>query len=262
MAAFGAQSGSTGLTTLLEPDGLFRMLSAPNPAPERLTRDPGAAWRIESASYKAWPCCGLIMGPMRDLVALLREHPLQASDVEAIDAEVVHALRLPRFTNTEPRTFASRQFSLPHGLAMILLGIAPGPAWLSASVAEHPTVRSLRARITVREHPHPWPPRAPAAAAGRPPSAVTLRARGGTYRRETPPGSPIEAAGARWDDAAFIAKFRSLVAPDQGEAIIGALADLDKLADVAALSRALERAKAVPWESDALRLLAVENAAA
>ncbi len=83
---------------------------------------------------------------------LASEHPA----IDAITAIVVETGPLTasaRFTQATPRTFASRQFSFPHLIAMRLLGVPPGPAWCDPRWDDDPAVAVLRAKVRFEAHP-------------------------------------------------------------------------------------------------------------
>ncbi|GHC78891.1 MmgE/PrpD family protein [Limoniibacter endophyticus] len=142
-----AQTGTTGLTNLLEPDGgLFTMLSASNAAPDELALALGEDWGLSGIRYKEWPCCGMLFGALWAARAIVAEHP---GDIGAVEVWVPENTALPRFTNPAPRTFASRQFSLPHAMAMLLFGVESGPLWLDPGIAAQVAITALRERVQV-----------------------------------------------------------------------------------------------------------------
>ncbi|MFT3816786.1 MAG: MmgE/PrpD family protein [Rubrivivax sp.] len=245
LAALGAAGGSTGLPDLLDrDDGLLRMVSALHPAPQALLEGLGERWRLREVLYKEWPCCGLIAGPMHNLLQIRRDADIDPRRIERIVAEVGAAVLTPRFVNADPRTYVSLQFSLPHNLAMLLLGVPPGPQWLSAERARDPLVQALRAKVEVREHPQPWPEPRPGLDIRRKPSAITVVAGARTYRAET----LVDAGEWKppvWDDAAIVAKFHRQVAAPQADRIAGDVMRLQDLADLAPLLAALDAARAV-----------------
>lgn len=244
LAALGAAGGSTGLTDLLDrDDGLLRMVSALHPAPDQLLDRLGERWRLREVLYKEWPCCGLIAGPMKNLLEIRREADIDPRRIERIVAEVGAAVLTPRFVNPDPRTYVSLQFSLQHNLAMLLLDVPPGPQWLSAERARDPLVRSLRAKIEVREHPQPWPEPRPGLDIRRKPSALTIVADGRSHRAETRVDTGVWEPPV-WDDAAIVAKFRLQVAAPEAARIADDVMRLQDLADLEPLRAAFDAARA------------------
>lgn len=239
-----AEAGSTAMPDLLDGDnGFFRMLSAPNARPERLTSAWGESWAISDIVYKDWPCCGMLLPAMANLTDLLAEHAVEPVEIEAIHLTTGAAATSARFANQDPVTFASRQFSFPHAFAMLCLGIPSGPDWLSDETDARVDVRELRRRITIAEHD-------PNAVAGRvlqvrrKPSSVTIRTARGTFSRETDLDTPVVARHERrWTDADAECKFRAQVGAPEADAIIAAIRSLETLPTVQPLIDALDRAR-------------------
>lgn len=241
-----AEAGSTAMPDLLDGDnGFFRMLSAPNARPERLTDGWGESWAISGIVYKDWPCCGMLLPAMTNLTDLLAEHAVEPAEIEAIHLTTGAAATSARFANQDPATFASRQFSFPHAFAMLCLGIPGGPDWLSDETDRRADVRALRRRITVSEHD-------PNAAAGRvlpprrKPSSVTIKTARGSFSRETDLDTPVVARHERrWTDADAERKFRALVGAPEADLIVAAIRSLETLPTVQPLIDALDRARPV-----------------
>jgi 2-methylcitrate dehydratase PrpD len=239
-----AEAGSTALPDLVDGDnGFFRMLSAPNARPERLTAAWAESWAISGIVYKDWPCCGMLLPAMANLSDLLAEHGIEPAEIEAIHLTTGAAATSARFANQNPATFASRQFSFPHAFAMLCLGIPGGPDWLSDETDARPDVQALRRKVTVAEHD-------PNAAAGRilpvrrKPSSVSIRTARGTFSRETDLDTSIVARHERsWTDADVENKVRSLVDAPEADTIIDAVRSLETLPSVLPLVAALDRAR-------------------
>lgn len=236
--ALSARFGSTGLTSLFDDgNGLLRMVSSINPAHAKLFADLGTRWCVNEIGYKEWPSCGLIEGPMRLLRELVREHGIDPAAVDSVEVEVGSAIMVPRFVNLEPRTFVSLQFNLPHAMAMLLLRVPIGPAWLSTELAAQPQVAALRHKVVVREHREPWP------AKGRKrPCSVKVIAGGRSWFAETLTNDSQPAVDPAWDDERVIAKFMSLVDPAHASPIVDAVMDVENAATPLALVDLFEHA--------------------
>ncbi|HEV7256979.1 MAG TPA: MmgE/PrpD family protein [Bosea sp. (in: a-proteobacteria)] len=241
-----AEAGSTALPDLVDGDnGFFRMLSAPNARPERLTAAWGESWAISGIVYKDWPCCGMLLPAMANLTDLLAEHAIEPTEIEAIHLTTGAAATSARFANQEPATFASRQFSFPHAFAMLCLGVPGGPDWLSDETDRRADVQALRRRVTVGEHdPH--------AANGRVlplrrrPSSVTIKTARGSFSCETDLDTPVVARHERrWTDADAESKFRALVDGPEADTIIDAIRSLETLPSVLPVIKALDRARPI-----------------
>ncbi|WP_288583197.1 MmgE/PrpD family protein [uncultured Methylobacterium sp.] len=153
-AALAVEAGTTGFPTILDgPSGLARVSGAVSPGVAHLTEGLGERWLIADITYKPWPSCRFTHPVLTALGAILaNERPA----VDAITAIVVETGPLngsARFTLATPRTFASRQFSFPHLVAMQLLAVPPGPAWSDPRWVEDPVATALRAKVSFVSHP-------------------------------------------------------------------------------------------------------------
>jgi 2-methylcitrate dehydratase PrpD len=239
-AALSARFGNTGITSLLDdPDGLLRMVSATSPSHAAFTSRLGERWAIRDVVYKDWPVCGLLEGPMRLMQQLAREHGIAPRDVEAIEVEVGSAILVPRFVQQHPRTFVSLQFNLPHAMAMTLLGVPPGPRWLSLDFARQSQVAALRSVVTAREHRVPWPPNSRARAC-----SVKVTSRDGrSWFAESLPAEG-DAAPA-WDDEWATRKFMTLVQAPEAQRLVDAVMNIAELPSTRTLIAAVESARPI-----------------
>lgn len=243
--ALSVRSGSTGVRSLLNgPGELYDMVGAPNAQPELAVAQLGEVWRMRAIRYKIFPACGLVTALIRTLKACLDENGIDVAGIEAVDAEVGSAIVIPRFANTDPATFVSRQFSLPHAATMLALGIASGPAWLSPRIASHPRVEDLRSRFRLRALEDDW---STSDETELRPARVTVLADGRTYRRDSRGLAP-----PRWDDAAIQQKFSALVTAPHATAIIRAVTEIETLLDLGPLLDLLDAAQPVSGEAAAL----------
>lgn len=234
--ALSARFGSTGLTSLLDDEaGLVRMVSAADPALDKLYSRLGERWCIRQIVYKEWPVCGLLEGPMLLLRRLMSTHNLKPRSIERIHAEVGNAILVPRFTQSNPRTFASLQFNLPHALAMMLLDVPPGPAWLSTTLAARPDVAALRQRVTMSEHRLPW-------VGGRQRhSSLRIEADRRSYALDSAESGPADDPRA-WTDECIRRKFMSLVEAPEARTIADIVMNLEDIESPVPLLDVLDRA--------------------
>lgn len=251
VGVFGARSamlGSSSLGGILDGrNGLLAMVAAQNPRPEILTADLGSRWRIRQVLYKKWPCCRWIHYPLTALAGLVETFKLTADEIEEVVAGVGFAATSARFANQQPDSFTKFQFSIPHAVAMLLLDVPPGPAWLCRDLALHPRVRELRSKVRVVEHHTPWQfpdfRDGAADAIRRMSSGVHLAARGRRFVAETDFAFGDSYSELRWGEEEVIEKFRSLVAADQADRIIDALWNLDAPGALADLLDAFDLAR-------------------
>jgi 2-methylcitrate dehydratase PrpD len=247
VAALSAKEGSRGFTALLDGDrGLARMYGVANADAGLLTDDLGRRFMLEDITYKPWPTCRFTHYALTALAELMER---EAVDIEAIREVVIETGPLAasaRFTNPEPMTFASQQFSYPHMTAMLLLGVPPGPAWFDDKHATDPAVRMLKAKTRIVQHP-----RASGFADAfvrnqirTMPGGVTLvMSDGCTHRYDSDyaRGDPWDTQ-TRFGDAEIMEKFAALVPGEDGAELADAVMSLEHETSVSRIAAALARA--------------------
>ncbi|MFK4719292.1 2-methylcitrate dehydratase PrpD [Bradyrhizobium niftali] len=154
-AAHSAALGATGFSTIFDGDrGLIKMSGTDHFNPDTLVGGFGSRWMLAEIAYKPWPMSRWTHHP---LTALVKAVGKASFDVQQIERVVIGTNVLActqRFSNPNPRTFSSRQWSIPHAVAMVLLGVPVGPAWLDPAQDDNRDVRSLREKVSI-EH---WGP--------------------------------------------------------------------------------------------------------
>lgn len=154
-AARSATLGATGFTTIFEGDrGLIRMSGTELFDPDTLVGGFGSRWMLADITYKPWPSCRWTHQPLTALVKAAAKANIAPQQIKRIIIGTNVLLCTPRFMNPTPRTFCSRQFSIPHAVAMALLGVPVGPAWLDEAQDRDQNVKALRERVCVEE----WEP--------------------------------------------------------------------------------------------------------
>ncbi|MCO5093499.1 MmgE/PrpD family protein [Bosea sp. (in: a-proteobacteria)] len=233
MGALFAETGSTGLTDLLDDEnGLLTMIGAANPSPAALSADLGQQWRLRAVIYKRWPCCGLLDDAMTLTHELLLRHDLDADSIAGVSVRADPSILVQRFANPKPRTQVSLQFSMPHNLAMLMARIPPGPMWQSAALAAEPRIARLRQIVSIEAH-------RPSAADPEGACSVEIRtAEGRSFGKRA-----VKREAPRANDADIIAKFRSLVAAPHADEIIRRIMAIDGAGALESLLAALRQAK-------------------
>ncbi|MCK1408300.1 MmgE/PrpD family protein [Bradyrhizobium sp. 76] len=153
-AARSAALGATGPSAILDGDcGLIRMYGTDRFDPDTLIGEFGSRWMLSDITYKPWPTCRWTHQPLTALVKAAAKANIDVEQIEHVFIGANLFLCTPRFSNPTPRTFTSRQYSIPHAVAMVLLGIPVGPAWLDESWDNDP-VRALREKVSVEHWEH------------------------------------------------------------------------------------------------------------
>lgn len=218
-AAFAA-SGQSGPTGML--DGRWGVLNVmQGGAASGLTDDLGRRWEFENTRAKPYASCRFTHGP----VAALRAANLDPAEIDAIE---IATFRTSYEVSNRPRPRDRIESILSQQLAAAL-AILARPIVPHELQAPDARVRALADRVHVRHdpaldslHPAAWPHR------------IVVLLRGGK-RIELASDQPPAA-----DSAQIRAKFRALATPVFGaprsEAIVAAVDELPRLADVHALA--------------------------
>lgn len=245
LAALLAQRGFLGPTQVLEGGwGLYSVLLHGDEGPvdpAEVTRGLGTTWLLPETTYKPYSSGAWNHSSMDGVIAIMREHGLQASDIQGIEAHVPHecipVVCEPREAKIHPGTPYHMKFSLPYSTAILaVLGHADVDDY-TEEVWRNPEIADLASRITCHEDSALKPDRFPA--------RVVLTTRDGRrYEKSVPaqrggPGNPMTPEDHQ-------RKFRSNALASIGEAqvedAIHAVATLAEAGDVRALVASLVRA--------------------
>lgn len=154
-AAQSATLGATGFSTIFDGDrGLIKMSGTDRFNPDTLVGGFGSRWMLADITYKPWPMCRWAHHPLTALVKAVGKASIDVQQIERVVIGTNVLACSPRFSNPAPRSFSSRQWSIPHAVAMVLLGIPVGPAWLDPAQDDNQDVRVLREKVSI-EH---WGP--------------------------------------------------------------------------------------------------------
>ena len=231
--ALSAQRGSTGFEAVLDGDqGLVRMYGADAEGNGHLAHGLGSHWMLSDITYKPWPSCRFTHYPMTALSRLLSRSPLEPDEIQEIVVETSPLAQSERFTNPSPRTFASRQFSYPHLIAMMIAEVAPGSAWLDEGLAASPEVERIKQKVRIVPHPRggEFAKDFERNQMRTLPGGVTIVKTNGETLREDADfalGDPWDDT-TRFGDAEVVEKFRDLVDHPQREAAIEAVMTLER----------------------------------
>jgi len=232
-AALLAAEGFSGPLHILEGrDGFLHGYSR-NPVPERLTAKLGESFEILHTAVKPHACCRYMQGPIDAILALAREHNLEASQVRRIEVAILAAgwniVADPREKKYNPDSIVDAQFSMPFGAAVALLDGAAGLDQFTMQKIRSPRVREVMAKVAlVRDaqleetFPKEWPAR------------VTIETEDGRRLEKFvryPKGDPENPLS--WDEMA--AKFRSLAGAVLSEERCSVIIDAISSAKPAAL---------------------------
>jgi 2-methylcitrate dehydratase PrpD len=205
-----AELGHTGDIQLLDDGehGYRRLIGSSRWMPERITKDLGQHWYFPNEqSYKPYPHCRILHGPLDVLIDLIETHGIKPSEIDGIRAWVEGWVMQHLWMNTNIEHVTQAQFSMAHGLALGAHRIPPGKAWQQPEAVFDPSVLALMKKVECVEHPDYA--RLVAADPASRPTRIEVRARGKTFAGEAsyPKGSPSPDPTTRMTNAELSAKF-------------------------------------------------------
>lgn len=150
-AALQAEAGMSSHPALLDGGwGLWRLRGASACDFGTMLADLGNRWYVLDNTYKPWPSCRFVHHTMTLVERLLRENSVDASSIERVDV-FSHLYGIaPYFRAQDPEGMVSCEFNHPHGVAMLALGIPPGPWWYTPSTLRDSAVDAIRRRVFVQ----------------------------------------------------------------------------------------------------------------
>jgi 2-methylcitrate dehydratase PrpD len=249
LAVMLASQGFTGDDAILDGDGdgdWFAMAGSLEPKRALLVKELGENWLISSLSYKRYPSCRFTHGAIDLVLKLMNEHEIAAPEITAVDAYVsVHNFAM-KMDRTLVRNEVDAQFSLPYALAVAMLGVPPGPAWMAPLLWTDPEVADVMAKINLHRYPESDRIMLDGKLSGtdfRRPARVVLTARGQSWEAATDyfSGDPWTDQ-TRFDEAAVIAKFNEYTAAADAKArsaFVASVLMLETQDQVGALAGAL-----------------------
>lgn len=167
-AALLAAEGFTGPLRILEGRDGFLQGYSRKPIPELLTEDLGKSFEILRTAVKPHACCRYMQGPIDAVLAILREHNLQADQIYRIEVAVLEAgwglVAEPRAKKYHPESVVDAQFSMPFGVAVAAIDGAAGLDQFTVEKIRSPKVRKLIGRVVIgkdirieKNFPQEWP---------------------------------------------------------------------------------------------------------
>ncbi len=195
---------------------------------ERLTDGLGESFEILHTAVKPHSCCRYMQGPIDAILAMTREHNLDAGQIQRIEIAVLEAgwgiVAEPREKKYNPESVVDAQFSMPFGAAVAVIDGAAGLDQFTVEKARSPKIRELMGKVALVKDPRieetfpkEWPARV----------AIEL-ANGQRHEKfvRYPKGDPENPL--TWEE--MTAKFRTLagavISAEQCDAIIEAVANV------------------------------------
>ncbi len=144
-----AEAGFVGCRDILDgSQGFWRMAGSDRCDFDLLTHGLGTEYYIMDASIKTWSCCWFIHPTLDIIKNIVNRHGLTHQDVAQIDVWSMTDLS-EMFNIIEPQELVDAQFSLPYCVAMVMLGLQPGPGWFNEDLFHDETVLSIGSRVKI-----------------------------------------------------------------------------------------------------------------
>lgn len=144
----------TGDDDVLDGDrGFWRMAGSEACDWAAMTRDLGTHWLLDEVSYKRYPACRFIHGPLDLLGHILASKQLAPDEIDQVVVQLPPAATRPYFVNPNPADVVEGSFSVPHVFACLAHGLPIGPAWHTAESLSRPDLARFRQRVEVAIDP-------------------------------------------------------------------------------------------------------------
>ena len=162
MAAIFAKAGYTGDKDILDgDDGFWKQQGSVSTDQGLLTDKLGKYWWIEDDCIKFYPACRYTAAPIDMLTKLMAQHKFKMDEIEHIDVRMnPMALALPMFREPAGKIDGNDhcaplngEFNIPYIMALVVLGITPGPLWYRKEMFENPKIIDFMKRVTTSPDP-------------------------------------------------------------------------------------------------------------
>jgi 2-methylcitrate dehydratase PrpD len=215
--------------------------------PEDAVRGLGERWLMRDMSFKPYPSCRFTHGPLGLFEQIVAEHKLGADDIEQVDIYANQMMFAYKMDRPDIGGESDCQFSMPHLIAMSVLGVTAGPKWVAPEYWDHPAVNALKAKVRCLPYEAADQAMVQQLIAGRwekNPARVRVKARGQVFeaKADYSPGDPFDPAMAM-DDERLQKKFRNFtqqgLAASNIDRSIETVMTLDSFTSLASLANCL-----------------------
>jgi len=240
-AALLAERGFGATREILDGErGLWIMAGSDRCDFDRMTRGVGTEFDLLGVSSKPYPCCRWLHSTVDALRQVMTEHRVEPREVGRVTVRSMAPL-VDWFQIRRPATMVDAEFSVPHAVAMTLLG-RPRPDWWLEANRTDPDVLALIDRVTVALDEAAQAEYAQNRNSARIPSTVAVETARGTFERSRKvchggPDDPMT-----WRE--IEEKFRELAEPVIGgrraAAVLQMVAELEAVGSLDELTGALD----------------------
>ena len=149
-AALLAESGFLGPRAIFEGEnGFFRMAGSDQYAPEILVAGLGEQFNILRVYFKPYPCCRWNHAALDGVGQILQRRGWGEAEVKSVEVGVAGEV-LSDLNDHAPHNLVDAEFSMPFAVALLLLGMTPGPRWHDPALIDSPRVRETMRKVTLR----------------------------------------------------------------------------------------------------------------
>lgn len=147
-----ARRGFIGPQKVLDGDlGFWRMVGSDRFDPQEMIKDLGISYEILKDTFKPYPACRWLHAALDALQRIVTENPFPPEEVEKITVKTFKDAAV--LLDYKPKAMVDGEFSLPYGLAMILLRKKPGPSWYSSGNLRSKEVAICMAKVKSKVDP-------------------------------------------------------------------------------------------------------------
>lgn len=203
--------------------------------PERVVKDLGAQYEITRGFIKPYAMCRFGHPAVEAAEALIAQHSFAAEDIEGVD--VMTFDWAASLNDPKPETDLAAKFSVPWGVASMLVKRSAGADDFRSKALQDARVRAVAARVRVKEdldHTAMTPQKRPA--------RVTVKTRQGatfTCEVERSGGGPKAPLSKEKINSKFRSLAEPVIGPERTERVIATIEELETTADLRNLTELL-----------------------
>ena len=248
LSALLAENGFTGDDAILDIEGKvandwWHMAGIIGADPASAFATLGDEWISLKTSFKPYPGCRFTQGPATLFEALLREKSIRAADIEHVDIYTDSTIFHYKMDSSRVECEEDAQFSVPHVMSMVALGIKPGADWVAPRYWNDSAVESMKSKMMCHRYDTADTATMEQLLEGRwerYPHKIVVRARGDSFERQADYvlGDPHTSETCLSDERLF-EKFRNFTAQgisaNQAERCIDTVMSVDRLNELSPL---------------------------
>jgi 2-methylcitrate dehydratase PrpD len=120
---------------------------------EKMTEELGERYDILKTAIKPYPTCYWIFSPCDAVGEALKKQKIIPERIKEINVKGMSVLR-DKLSDVAPKGFVDAQFSTEWAIAMMILGVEPGPEWYSEENLRNPEALDLASKVKYEVDPN------------------------------------------------------------------------------------------------------------